>query len=117
MAAAVQPTSNARFERGFDRFRAGYRALLCACLTHRGVFGLTFLGFCVASGVLVFSARPGFFPSVDAGQFLLHVRARTGTRIEETIRLCSDMDAAIRKEIPAKEFTASWTTSASRIPA
>jgi multidrug efflux pump subunit AcrB len=41
---------------------------------------------------------------VDAGQFLLHVRARTGTRIEETIRLCADVDAAIRQEIPAKEI-------------
>jgi multidrug efflux pump subunit AcrB len=92
------------FERGFDRFRSGYRALLCACLSHRGVFGLTFLGFCVASGVLVFSLGQDFFPSVDAGQFQLHVRARTGTRIEETIRLCSDIDAAIRKQIPAKEI-------------
>jgi multidrug efflux pump subunit AcrB len=92
------------FERGFERFREGYRALLCACLTHRGVFGLSFLGFCVASAVLVLPLGQDFFPSVDAGQFQLHVRARTGTRIEETIRLCSDIDAAIRKEIPAKEI-------------
>jgi multidrug efflux pump subunit AcrB len=91
------------FENGFDRFRAGYRSLLCACLSHRAVFGLTFLGFCVASGVLVFSLGQDFFPSVDAGQFLLHVRARTGTRIEETIRLCADIDAAIRKQILAKD--------------
>ena len=92
------------FERGFERFRDGYRALLSACLARRGVFGLTFLGFCVASGVLVFSLGQDFFPSVDAGQFLLHVRARTGTRIEETIRLCADIDAAIRQQIPAKEI-------------
>jgi multidrug efflux pump subunit AcrB len=92
------------FERGFDRFRCGYRSLLCACLSHRKVFGLAFLGFCVGSGVLVFTLGQDFFPSVDAGQFLLHVRARTGTRIEETIRLCADIDAAIRKEIPAKEI-------------
>jgi len=45
-----------------------------------------------------------FFPSVDAGQFLLHVRARTGTRIEETVRLCADVDAAVRREIPVKEL-------------
>ncbi len=92
------------FERGFDRFREGYRSLLCACLAHRGVFGFTFLGICVASVVLVIPLGRDFFPSVDAGQFLLHVRARTGTRIEETILLCSDIDAAIRKEIPAKEI-------------
>jgi multidrug efflux pump subunit AcrB len=92
------------FERGFERFREGYRALLCACLARRGVFGLAFLGFCVASWVLVASLGQDFFPSVDAGQFLLHVRARTGTRIEETIPLCSAIDAAIRQEIPAKEI-------------
>jgi len=92
------------FERGFERFRDGYRSLLCACLAHRGVFGLAFLGFCVASGLLVFSLGQDFFPSVDAGQFLLHVRARTGTRIEETIRLCAYIDAAIRRQIPAKEI-------------
>ncbi|HEX4265151.1 MAG TPA: efflux RND transporter permease subunit, partial [Verrucomicrobiae bacterium] len=92
------------FERGFERFRGGYRALLSACLARRGVFGLTFLGFCVVSWVLVASLGQDFFPSVDAGQFLLHVRARTGTRIEETIPLCSAIDAAIRKEIPAKEI-------------
>jgi multidrug efflux pump subunit AcrB len=92
------------FEHAFERFRAGYRGLLCACLTHRRVFGLVFLGFCIASGVLVFALGQDFFPSVDAGQFQLHVRARTGTRIEETIRLCSDIDAAIRKQIPAREI-------------
>jgi multidrug efflux pump subunit AcrB len=92
------------FERGFERFREGYSALLTACLAHRGVFGLTFLGFCVASIFLVFPLGQDFFPSVDAGQFLLHVRARTGTRIEETIQLCSTIDAAIRKEIPAKDI-------------
>ena len=92
------------FERGFEKFREGYRALLSACLLHRGLFGLTFLGFCVASAILIWPLGQDFFPSVDAGQFLLHVRARTGTRIEETIRLCSDIDAAIRKEIPAKDI-------------
>jgi multidrug efflux pump subunit AcrB len=92
------------FERGFERFRDGYRALLSVCLARRGLFGLTFLGFCVASWVLVTQLGQDFFPSVDAGQFLLHVRARTGTRIEETIRLCANVDAAIRRQIPAKEI-------------
>jgi multidrug efflux pump subunit AcrB len=92
------------FENGFERFRAGYRALLSTCLARRGLFGLTFLGFCVFSWVLVTQLGQDFFPSVDAGQFLLHVRARTGTRIEETIRLCADVDAAVRREIPVKEL-------------
>ena len=92
------------FERGFERFREGYRALLSACLARRTIFGLTFLGFCVVSWVLVTQLGQDFFPSVDAGQFLLHVRTRTGTRIEETIELCSKIDAAIRQQIPANEI-------------
>lgn len=92
------------FENGFERFRDAYRALLAVLLARRMLFGFTFLGFCVASWVLVMSLGQDFFPSVDAGQLMLHVRARTGTRIEETIALCSRIDAAIRQEIPAKEI-------------
>ncbi len=59
---------------------------------------------CVGSWLLVTQLGEDFFPSVDAGQFMLHVRARTGTRMEETIRLASQIDAAIRREIPASEI-------------
>jgi len=45
-----------------------------------------------------------FFPSVDSGQFKIHVRARTGTRIEETAALCDHIDSTIREQIPAKEI-------------
>ena len=44
-----------------------------------------------------------FFPAVDAGQFKIHVRARTGTRIEETAALCDHIDATIREHIPSNE--------------
>src|SRR5262249_13267149 len=44
-----------------------------------------------------------FFPSVDAGQFKIHVRARTGTRIEEMAALCDHIDTTIRRQIPANE--------------
>ena len=45
-----------------------------------------------------------FFPSVDSGQFKIHMRARTGTRIEETAALCDHIDSTIREQIPAKEI-------------
>ena len=45
-----------------------------------------------------------FFPSVDGGQFKLHVRAHTGTRIEDTARLCDQIETVIRREIPASEL-------------
>ncbi|MGD0613976.1 MAG: efflux RND transporter permease subunit, partial [Verrucomicrobiota bacterium] len=92
------------FERAFERFRESYRALLATCLQHRGAFALTFLGFCAGSWLLIPQLGEDFFPSVDTGQFLLHVRARTGTRIEETIKLTSAIDAAIRRQIPTEEL-------------
>ncbi|MEI6783708.1 MAG: efflux RND transporter permease subunit [Verrucomicrobiota bacterium] len=92
------------FERGFDRFREGYRLLLGAVLHHRAPFALLFLGFCVGSMLLVPQLGQDFFPAVDAGQFRLHLRARSGTRIEETAKLVDEVEAAIRQEIPAAEF-------------
>ena len=98
--AAVQDS----FERGFDRFREGYRILLGAVLHHRGALAAIFLVFCVATMLLAPQLGQDFFPSVDAGQFRLHMRARSGTRIEETARLVDQIEAAIREEIPANEF-------------
>jgi multidrug efflux pump subunit AcrB len=92
------------FERGFDRFRAGYRLLLGAVLHHRAVFASVFLAFCLLSLLLVAQLGQDFFPAVDAGQFRLHVRARTAMRIEETAKLIDQVEAVIRQEVPAEEF-------------
>jgi len=98
--AAIQ----AGFNRGFDRFREGYRLLLGAVLDRRGAFALLFLLFCVGSLLLVPQLGQDFFPAVDAGQFRLHLRARSGTRIEETAKLVDEVESAIRQEIPEREF-------------
>jgi multidrug efflux pump subunit AcrB len=92
------------FEQGFDRFREGYRMLLGAVLHHRTPFAVLFLVFCIGSMLLVPQLGQDFFPSVDAGQFRLHLRARSGTRIEETAKLVDEVEVAIRQEIPAAEF-------------
>ena len=92
------------FERGFDRFREGYRNLLYAVLSHRILFTFIFLAFCAGTWMLVPQLGQNFFPMVDAGQFRLHVRAPGGTRIEETTRLVDRIEAVIRDVIPAKEL-------------
>jgi multidrug efflux pump subunit AcrB len=92
------------FEAGFERFREGYRLLLGGVLYHRGAFALLFLAFCLGSLVLVPQLGQDFFPSVDAGQFRLHVRTRSGTRIEETAKLVDEVEAEVRKTIPTEEF-------------
>ena len=91
------------FETGFEHFRHLYLSLLTLCLDHAPVFLLLFLLFAIGSLGLAPFLGQDFFPSVDSGQFKIHVRARTGTRIEETAQLCDHIDSTIREEIPAKE--------------
>jgi multidrug efflux pump subunit AcrB len=92
------------FESGFEKFRRFYLGLLTLCVDHAPVFLILFLVFALASvGLLAPWLGQDFFPSVDAGQFKLHVRARTGTRIEEMAALCDHVDDTIRRDIPAKE--------------
>jgi multidrug efflux pump subunit AcrB len=93
------------FESGFANFRSGYLRLLTLCVDHAGVFLILFLVFTLGSvGLLLPWLGQDFFPSVDAGQFKIHLRARTGTRIEEVAALCDHVDSTIREEIPAKEL-------------
>ncbi|MFI4877422.1 MAG: efflux RND transporter permease subunit [Steroidobacterales bacterium] len=100
------------FETGFARARDGYRALLARALAARGRFTLPFLAAMAVTAVLAFPFGrylPGlgqdFFPSVDAGQIKLHLRAPTGIRIDETAALCDRVEATIREVIPAHEIT------------
>jgi CzcA family heavy metal efflux pump len=95
-----------KFEEAFERFREGYHGLLERCLHHERAFLSVFLGVCLASlAFLIPWLGQDFFPSVDAGQFKLHLRARTGTRIEETARLADLVEQSIREQIPPKEIT------------
>ncbi|MGA2946297.1 MAG: efflux RND transporter permease subunit [Candidatus Sulfotelmatobacter sp.] len=93
-----------RFQRGFERkfedFRRGYESLLETTLEHRGMFVICFLAFCLLSLGLFFFLGEDFFPQVDAGLLRLHVRARPGLRVEETARLCDEIEAVLRQEIP-----------------
>ncbi|MBV8209990.1 MAG: efflux RND transporter permease subunit [Burkholderiaceae bacterium] len=101
----------ARFEHAFERSRDAYRRVLQAALAARWRFLIRFMlaGLAVSS-LLVPLGRywPGlgedFFPAVDAGQIKLHLRARTGLRIEETAALCDAVEASVRQVIPSSEL-------------
>jgi multidrug efflux pump subunit AcrB len=92
------------FENGFASFRSGYLRVLSACLHRRGVFTITFLLLCSASVAMLPILGRDFFPAVDSGQIRLHLRARSGTRIEETAQLVEKVGNAIRKIIPPKDL-------------
>jgi multidrug efflux pump subunit AcrB len=101
----------ARFEHAFERTRETYRGVLQAALRARWTFLVRFMLVGIAVSTLVLPLGrywPGlgedFFPAVDAGQIKLHLRARTGLRIEETAALCDQVEAAIRQVIPKAEI-------------
>ena len=95
-----------RFEHAFERLRKRYQGLLGKCLEHRRVFAIVFLLVVVVCVVGLFPwLGENFFPAVDSGQFTLHVRARAGTRIEETARLCDLVENSIRGTIPGQEVS------------
>jgi len=93
-----------KFERGFEKLRDGYQQLLETTLEHRRLFAVCFVIFCVLSLGLVFFLGQDFFPQVDAGLIRLHFRARPGLRVEETARLCDDVEQVLRSEIPKEEL-------------
>jgi multidrug efflux pump subunit AcrB len=104
------PTRNplVRFQRGFEarfeRIRGGYHGLLELALAHRPTFVIGFLTFVAVSFLLVPFLGRNFFPAVDAGNILMHVRTQVGTRVEETANQLADVQKAIRKIIPPEEI-------------
>ncbi len=92
------------FEERFEKFRCGYYQLLETTLEHRKLFAACFLAFCIFSLGLVFFLGEDFFPSVDAGLMRLHVRARPGLRVEETARLCDEIEQYLHQRIPKNEL-------------
>jgi CzcA family heavy metal efflux pump len=92
------------FEAGFERFRSGYRDLLGLALMHRPTFVIGFISFVAVSFALVPYLGRNFFPSVDAGQILMHVRTQVGTRVEDAANQFADVQKVIRSVIPSGEI-------------
>jgi multidrug efflux pump subunit AcrB len=108
--AALPPTRNPLvwfqrgFEHRFEQFRSGYRDVLTLALHHRPTFVIAFLAFVVASFAMVPYLGQNFFPSVDAGQILMHARLQVGTRLEESANQFADIQKAIKKIIPPDQI-------------
>src|ERR1700730_7505087 len=98
------------FQRGFEalfvRLRAGYHDLLALAIEHRRLFVGGFLGVVAVSFLLAPFLGRNFFPQVDGGQMLLHVRAPVGMRIEETAARFAEVVKAHRDVVPRAEVTA-----------
>jgi CzcA family heavy metal efflux pump len=92
------------FNRGFHAMRQDYQLALNRVMARRKLFLFAAIVVVVLSSLLIPWLGRDFFPAVDAGQIKLHLRARTGTRIEDTTKLCDDVEATLRQVIPADEI-------------
>src|ERR1700723_1009541 len=98
----------ARFQKGFERLfekvRSSYSSLLVRLVSARVFFIPVFLVVCLLAFILIPFLGQDFFPDTDSGQFILHVRAKTGTRIEDTARVADLIEGSIRETIPSTEM-------------
>ncbi len=99
-----------RFQRGFERrftaVRARYGRLLHLAISRRGPFMIGFVVVALLSMVLLPFLGRNFFPSVDAGQITIHVRAPVGSRIEESAAQFDRIERRIRELLPPDELGA-----------
>ena len=92
------------FEARFSRVRAAYRSALSLALDRPKTFIAGFLVVVILSLGLQPFLGQNFFPAVDSGQILMHVRAQPGTRIEETARLFDLVEQTVRRTIPPEQL-------------
>ena len=93
-----------KFEAGFEGLREGYHRVLDGAIRQRRIFAILFLSACVLSLLLLPMVGQDFFPRVDSGEFKLHLRAPTGTRIEDTVAICDRVEGDIQTVIPRSEL-------------
>jgi CzcA family heavy metal efflux pump len=110
VARGVWGRFEASFQRRFEHVREIYRGLLESVLQAGWRFVGPFVLVIAATALIAFPIGPlpglgqDFFPAVDGGQIKLHLRARTGSRIDATTRLCDAVEASIRRVIPSDEI-------------
>ncbi|OUJ14326.1 efflux RND transporter permease subunit [Acetobacter sp. DsW_063] len=90
---------DARFERLRARYLVTLERLIKSSWKVPAIGGVTL----IAAGVLATQVGQDFFPSIDAGEFKLHIRAPEGTRIETTEKLFDQVEDVIREVVPAEE--------------
>jgi multidrug efflux pump subunit AcrB len=92
------------FEHRFERARLAYREMLTLALAHRALFVTCFLAFIAGTFALAPFLGRDFFPAVDGGRILMHVRLTVGTRVEESARQFAEIEKVVRQVIPPDEL-------------
>jgi multidrug efflux pump subunit AcrB len=95
---------NAAFNRGFNKMLDHFEALLAPCLRHPLVTVLVITGVCVLSLLLYLAIGKSYFPRTDPSQFVINVKAPSGTRLELTDLLVAQVEQIVREEVPQSDL-------------
>jgi multidrug efflux pump subunit AcrB len=95
---------NEWFGRGFHKLQDGYTALVSRVIARPALTLFVFaLGF-GAGLTLIPNIGLSFFPRTDAGQFLINVKAPSGTKLVETEKDIARLEDLIRRVISPEDF-------------
>ena len=95
---------HSRFDQGFERMRAAYVELLHLLLTRRIIAPLIAVLVLTLGAFMLRYVGRDFFPAIDAGQIMLHMRASPATRIEVTEQIFQNVENKIREVIPERDL-------------
>jgi multidrug efflux pump subunit AcrB len=95
---------NAWFNRGFRRMLDRYEGVLNLSLMRPMATILGITGLFVLSLALYPLIGKAYFPRTDPGQFVINLKAPTGTRIERTDNLVAQVERIVREEVPAEDL-------------
>jgi multidrug efflux pump subunit AcrB len=95
---------NAWFNRGFNWFLGMYDSLVALVLPRPAICLIIFaIGF--AASLLLFPRLElSFFPRTDAGQFVINVKAPSGTRLVETEKEIARLEDLLHRTIPESDL-------------
>ena len=95
---------NAWFNRGFGRLLELYDSQVDLVL-RRPAFWLALFGVGFLASLLLFPRLElAFFPRTDAGQFVINVKAPSGTRLVETEKEIAHLEDLVRSIIPDRDL-------------
>lgn len=95
---------HARFNAHFEHFLDFYEKWVRQALDAPRATVAVIMGAFFASLLLFPFVGVSFFPRTDAGQFLINVKAPTGTRIELTNDYVSNVEKVVRQVVPRSEL-------------
>jgi multidrug efflux pump subunit AcrB len=95
---------NAAFGRGFQRVSDGYEHSVRRALRRPRRVSAGIVALCLVSGALWPFLGLAFFPRTDAGQFVINLKAPSGTRVEATSAIITRVEQIIRSTIEPRDL-------------